>query len=75
MPRVKKHLAPRRLSLKISGPVNDRLERLCEQTEAENLTEVIRRALATYDALWEAHKNGEKILIQTNDGQRELMLI
>ena len=66
---------PRRLSLKISDRVNNRLERLMVETEAESLTEVIRNALATYDALRQAKRNGDRILIMTDGKLRDLELI
>jgi len=39
------------MNLDMSQAVRDRLERLREDTDAESLADVIRRALAVYDLL------------------------
>lgn len=49
-------------------PTIDRIERLRKATEAESITEVIRKALAVYDLIIERRKDGAKVYIQAPDG-------
>jgi hypothetical protein len=52
------------------------LERLREVTQAESMTEVIRRALAVYDFLWHCKESGETPIVRSKDGkERELILL
>lgn len=54
----------------------ENLERLKDITQAESMTEVIRRALAVYDFLWSCKESGETPLIRSKDGkERELLLL
>ena len=46
-----------------------------EMTEAETLTEVIRRALVVYDYLWEEKTKGGTVMIRYDDVENELVLI
>lgn len=46
-----------------------------EETEADSLTEVIRRALAVYDVLWEEKRKGGTTIIRNGTGEKELILI
>jgi hypothetical protein len=57
--------------------VRTRLERLRDRTEADSLAEVVRRALAVYDILWEEKEKGNQIVIhgQGDDRDRELILV
>lgn len=60
----------------MSGAVKDSLERLRETTQADSMSEVIRRALAVYDFLWEAKQAGDKPILRSKDGnERELVLL
>lgn len=59
----------------MAEPVRKQLEHLRDQTNADSLTEVIRRALAVYDLLWTATSEGGKIVIQTRKGEKELLLV
>ena len=66
----------RRLNLKLRTEVNDRLVELQQSTGAANLTEVIARSLAVYDALWKAKRGGATVTITARDGKpRELTLL
>lgn len=52
------------------------LERLRDMTQAESMTEVIRRALAVYDFLWQCKQEGETPMVRAKDGkERELLLL
>lgn len=65
-----------RLNLEVSPHVRERLERLREDTEAESLTEVIRRALAVYESLAEVAGSTKRIIIRDKNGdERELLLV
>ena len=66
----------RRLSLNISDAVNDRLESLRDRTDADSLTEVIRRSLAVYDYLWtEAEENDAELVLRFADGSEKYLVL
>jgi hypothetical protein len=66
----------RRLNLKLTAEVSDRLENLQQATGAASLTEVIARSLAVYEALWSAKDEGSTITITPQGGDpRDLWLI
>lgn len=64
-----------RLTLSIPTAVRERLEELQSATGAESMTEVIRRALAVYEVLIDARVLGEKVVVKTKKGERELLLV
>lgn len=65
-----------RLNLDLTERVRERLERLREATEAESMTEVIRRALSIYDALIEIRQEGGKIVVvDKHDKQEQLRFL
>ena len=55
--------------------MNDRLEELQRSTGAANLTEVIARSLAVYDALWKAKLRGERVVIRGRRDEKDLFLL
>lgn len=75
MPRLPRTTPTSRLTLEVAEAVRKQLEHLRDQTHADSLTEVIRRALAVYDLLWKATSDGGKIVIQTDEGEKELLLV
>lgn len=75
MPRPKQEQEKRKLTLELSVPVRERLSRLQQRSEADSLTEVIRRSLALYDLLLAARDNGEEIIIRSRDGEKKLALV
>lgn len=66
-----------RLNLEVSLAIRDRLELLREQSEAESMTEVIRRALAIYEHLLAHSAQGGTILLRTHDKgpEKQLLLV
>ncbi len=75
MPRTAKRFPTRRLSLEISEDARKNLEALRDKTQADSLTEVIRRALAVYDFLWSQKQKGAKLVVNGPDGEKELVLL
>jgi hypothetical protein len=60
----------------MSEEVKRNLERLKTTTQADSLSEVLRRALAVYDFLWVSKMNGETAIVRTKEGkERELVLL
>jgi|GEM_PF-5089511 len=51
--------------------IHDRMKALRDDTLADSLTEVVRRALAIYEYLWRSKKDGGTIYLQFPDGERE----
>ena len=74
MSRLAKKNPTSRLTLEMAESVRKQLEHLRDQTNADSLAEVIRRALAVYDLLRKATHDGGKIVIETETGQRELVI-
>jgi len=64
----------KRLNLALRQEVHDRMEYLRDETEAETITEVIKKSLAVYDFLLTQKKSGAKLIIQDEEGQREIVL-
>lgn len=59
----------KRLSLALPDLTAERIARLQDISEAETVTEVIRRALALYEKMLLAVKDGDKILVERKSGQ------
>lgn len=65
-----------RLHLEVPAAVRARVERLRDATGADGITDVIRRALAVYDAVVTAQAAGAKVLLREADGsEREMMIV
>lgn len=75
MPRPKQDQEKRKLTLELSLQVRERLSSLQQRSEADSLTEVIRRSLAVYDLLLTARENGEEIIIRSQGGEKRLALV
>ena len=54
--------------------MRQRLERLKAQTEADSLTEVIRRALAVYELLLEQKQAGWETIVRRDDSERSVLI-
>lgn len=75
MGRPAKNQPTRRLNLEMTEDVRQRLERLRMETQADSLTEVIRRALALYDLIVTERARGEKMVFKGAKGaEREVVL-
>ena len=75
MPRPRSSQPRIRLNLEVSQSVRERLENLKNETEADSLTEVIRRALAVYELLWDQRKSGGKTIVRHDDVEREIIIV
>lgn len=75
MTRLRKSESRVRLSLETSKQVRDRLEVLRVRTGADSLTEVVRRAVAVYDALLTRTANGAKVVLRQSDGSEQELLL
>jgi hypothetical protein len=69
--------ATSRLNLATSQQTRERLERLLTTADAETYSEVVRRALVVYEAVLEARKRGDRIIMEptTGDIRRELIAL
>lgn len=63
------------LAIEMTKDTNQRLERLQQRTGACSQVEVIRRALAVYDYLWQEMDTGGKVIIDREDEQREVVIL
>ena len=77
MPRSPNTELKIRLNLELPIQVRERLEEIRVLSEAESVTEVIRRALSIYDLLLNMTvKEHGKVVIRSVDGiERELLLV
>ena len=75
MPRIARAVATSRLTLEMAQSVRDRLEHLRDRTEADSLAEVVRRALAVYDVLWDEKAKGNRVMLEGKGRPRELVLV
>lgn len=65
-----------RLNLEMSERFRNRLERVRDKSEADSMTETIRRAVEVYESLLDARSNRVSIIFRTEDGaEKELVLI
>ena len=75
MPNLKTTPKRKRLSLDLTPQVKARIEKLRDSTEAETITEVIRRSLATYELLCDAQAAGKSIVVRDPDGTDQTLLL
>ncbi len=75
MPRRSTNRKMTRLNLAVSEDVRDRIETLRDETDAESVTEVIRRALAVYDKLISKSQQGGEVFIRHRGVEREVLLV
>lgn len=64
-----------RLNLELPNTTIQRIEDLCARTEAESKTEVIRRALQTYEALLILSTKGSIILRHENGTEEKILIL
>ena len=64
-----------RLSIELPPRLRARLEQVKTVSEADSLSEVIRRALAVYDHLWSEKAKGGELIIRNDDGEKTLILL
>jgi hypothetical protein len=68
MPRIA-HTKPRiRLNLDFTEQVKAQLESVRDRSNADSMTEVLRRALAVYDFLLSEQEQGSSLFLRTKDG-------
>jgi len=58
----------------MSQTVRLKLEALSDETDM-SLSEVIRKSLAVYDLLWSETKKGGAIIIRTENGEKEVVIV
>ena len=64
-----------RLNLTLSPEAKERLEKLQEETDADTLAEVVRRAIKLYDYSVTCQNRGEKLMLTSENGNRELLIL
>lgn len=64
-----------RLNLAVTQQVKDRLDRLVDETEAESVTEIVRRSLSLYDELIGIEKSGGRIILENDEGKRVVLAL
>jgi Arc/MetJ-type ribon-helix-helix transcriptional regulator len=64
------------MNLDVPDEVKQKLEDLKNTTQADSMSEVVRRALTVYDFLWNEKSNGTVTILRSHDGtERELLLL
>lgn len=69
MPRRKNKIPKVRLNLEVTEAVRDRLENLQEVSEADSMTEVVRRALTVYELVVKTDRDGGRVVLEKSDGE------
>lgn len=64
-----------RLNLEVNPSVRARLDRLKEMTEADSITEVVRRALIVYEKLVETDANSQEVIIRSPSGSEKAVVL
>ena len=62
------------LHLEVAPSVRRRILELKELSEADSMTEVIRRALTLYEVALKSRAAGERLVIVHDKGQREVIM-
>lgn len=65
----------KRLNIELPLAARERLERLMIDTEADSMTEVIRRALLLYEELHHARVEGARLVLRTGHVEREILIL
>lgn len=65
----------KRLNLELPIAARERLERLMLDTEADSMTEVIRRALLLYEEVHHARVEGARLMLRTGNVEREILIL
>lgn len=64
-----------RLNLELDSPTKERLDRLQTITEADSMTQVIRKALRIYEAVFNHNQRGGKVVFRAEDGTEETIVL
>ena len=75
MPRPPRTREKTRLNLELSKSVRERLDHLKDLSDADSLTEVIRRAAAVYEVLLEQREEGAETIVRYKDGRERMVLL
>lgn len=75
MPRISTKREMVRLNLALSKEVRDRIESIRDETHAESIAEVIRRAVAVYDLLIEEQQSGGEVLVRNGESESRVLLV
>ena len=57
----------------MSAETKQQLEDLRDMTNADSMSEVVRRALAIYDFLWDEQRKGSKTIIRAKNGVEQIL--
>ena len=64
-----------RLNLTLTQQAKKRLETIQKVTEADTLTEVIRDAIKLYDLAVQHQKSGGRLILKTEDGEKDILFL
>ncbi len=63
-----------RLTIDLAVEVRENLNRMKDETHADSLVEVVRRAIVLYGVIHQAQKDGHKIIRREGDKDTELVI-
>jgi len=76
VPKKSSQKTVHRFNIDLPDAVKVRLEEIRDETGASSVSEVVRRALATYDNLYTCHKAGNVAKMEDENGElRDLFII
>lgn len=67
--------AKTRLNLELTAVARERLERLVDLSDADTMTEVVRRALAVYEVVLDNQKAEGETLLRFKDGTEQRLVV
>lgn len=75
MARPKRERRTCRLNLELDEEIRSRLDEMQEETKADSLTEVIRRALSLLDMALKERREGGEVIFRGRDGKERTLLV
>lgn len=63
------------MNLEMNEAIKGRLEALRDDTHADSISEVIRRAIIVYDRLWVESSKGSSMIVRSEDGTEKQLLL
>ena len=75
MPRPSKNVPTSSLNLEMAVETRKQMEQVRDETRADSLGEVVRRALSLYKFLLAEQKTGHKIISRGLEGEKEIVIL
>ena len=64
-----------RLNLRLTVETKKQIEEIQNETNTATMTEVIRKAIKLYGTVLSCEKQGRRLVLRTDDGEQELLIL